>query len=112
MGTHAEYVLWVGVPSENIGYIQHPFIKAIEENFEGVEKDGLIFKTIAMHGRTVGIGVVVQEMSWTPELNDSNLYHPSVAKEAEKTLRKVNSIFKKMKLSLPFRIFEHIDLGG
>jgi glycerol dehydrogenase-like iron-containing ADH family enzyme len=96
-----------------LGGIQHPFLDAFQDKwFQGTEKDGLKFESIAMHGRAVGIGVIVSEMSWTVEIDESNLYDPSVAKKAEETLEKVNGIFKELELPLVAKIYQHIDLGG
>lgn len=112
MGTYAVYRVWAGILKNDIDEISHPFIKRALNSSDNVKKGGLDFKSIAMHGEVIGLGVEIQELNWETEINESNLFDITSSNRAEETCQRVNKIFKDLGISLTAKIYHHIDLGG
>lgn len=117
--TYAVYQIWAGVTNEILGeddtLWDHPFIKEIGDaplGQAGVERDGLKFKEIHMHGADVGIGVIVHELDWTTEIDTTNHFDPSMCAKASEILERVKWVFDQEKFPLTPTLFHHLDLGG
>lgn len=116
MGTYAMYRVWAGVTEEGLDRVfDHPFMREIIDvptGQAGVRCGGLVFQEICMHGRRVGVGVIVYELDWTTEIDATNLYGPSLAENAAETLDQVRRVFATQKVPLIPQLFHHLDLGG
>ncbi len=113
MGTYAVYEVWAGVLIAQADK-NNPFVKRVLSSCEGVEKDGLLFESISMHGESIGIGVRIEQLSWQAQIGGANWYDTTIANSASKTLKRVEETFKKLGIALivPPRLYHHIDLGG
>lgn len=114
MGTYAVYKVWVGISLKNEAPYDkgHPFLQNIMASSNPIQRDGLSFESIDMHGETVGIGVEIFTLNWNTEIDKKNAYNTDISEEARETLKKVASIFEKIKIFTPVRIYHHVDLGG
>ncbi|MEK7584246.1 MAG: hypothetical protein AAB490_03305 [Patescibacteria group bacterium] len=112
MGTYAVYRLWAGVTQGELADVNHPFIDEVMDNIGGVEKEGVKFVSIGMHGETIGLGVEVKELNWEVEINETNSFDPTICEKAIKVLHLVNRVFKDLSISVTAKLYHHIDLGG
>lgn len=122
MGTYAMYRVWAGVTREALddreGAPNHPLVDEVfnkaSEKLDGSNAivDGLRIERIFMHGRYVGIGIIVFELDWTDEIETLNLYDSSVASVASELLERLKKVFESRQFPLIPSIFHHIDLGG
>jgi hypothetical protein len=112
MGTYAVYQVWVGVKRDDWFKLGVNFVGMVRDSADGVELDGLIFTSIAMHGKDVGIRVVIQELNWECEIGPTNVFNLDICAKAEQTLLKMSEIFKKRAVPVEAKVYHHIDLGG
>ena len=93
--------------------ISYDLLDALEEGPQ--EHEGLKIKCIDMHGRIVGIGVEVMELSWTHDLDEENIFDVNKIAEARVLVPRLKEIFDHiglLGLEEKVVIRHHIDLGG
>lgn len=112
MSTYAVYYVWAGITKEESDEINNSFIDDVLETYGGVERNGLTFTSIAMHGRTVGMGVQIQELNWEVDIGENNIYNPVIAQEAQGILQRVNGTLEELEIPVQAKLYHHIDLGG
>ncbi|MDP3771415.1 MAG: hypothetical protein Q8R16_03895 [bacterium] len=118
MSTYAEYWLWAGIARDRHGKWAiegewPPFLTAVRKSgLDGVERDGLRFVGISMHGENVGIGVVIHEFGWTTEIGVKNAYDPAISERARDVLERVRHIFAQEGVRARVELYHHLDLGG
>lgn len=113
MATYAQYVIWAGIRKEE--YLEYEPISELLEKARasgGVEKEDLKFEEIYMHGESIGIGVVIREMSWSSSIEEDNFFDLGICKRVERMEEKIREIFKKEGIPISVGIYHHIDLGG
>jgi hypothetical protein len=118
MSTHAEYILWVGVltenlpeeiPAEGIG----GFLLILQRAHMGVERQGRKFEAISMHGENIGYGIIIATLGWitldetpeNPSLTDWATRGQSLQKTVEKYFRDNG-----LPLDVPVEVYHHMDL--
>lgn len=128
MGTYAVYNLWVGVKKTEVEEVlssrpdldEHWILKALNSSIEinvvvdrNDESTWLKLEPIYMHGENIGFGVVIQELDWTDELDDTNEYKLG-NDVADSALDALNDFFSFQQQEFPFtaKLYHHIDLGG
>lgn len=107
MGTHAEYKLWVGIPLKDLYDEQ---IQRLTELI--INDDAIGLAAVDMHGKNIGIGVVVCELSWGTEIDGNNIADLKIYQRAKKILVEVNHTLKELKIPFTANVYHHIDLGG
>lgn len=119
MGTYAVYRVWVGLTEkalDRLNLFDHPFVKEILDSplsrDDDADRNSLKFEEIFMHGRRVGIGVIVYELEWTDEIDATNLYDPSIADKTIETVVRVGRVFSYRKILMIPEMFHCLDLGG
>lgn len=116
MGTYARYVLWAGVLlAEDSATADHPFISQVLDQIDPVERDGLQFIAVSMHGETIGVGVQISELDWVPisEVGAGRLdeFDPRIGRRALEVLRHVRDIFRPLGIQEIVKLYHHLDLG-
>ncbi len=64
-----------------------------------------------MHGESVGIGFVIQEISWSSSIEEDNFFDLGICKRAERMEEKIREIFKSEGIMISIGIYHHIDPG-
>ena len=118
MSTYAEYYLWAGIARDSDGEwrFEGESSSLLEEvaagGLGGVERDGLRFVEIDMHGVSVGVGVVIAELSWETAIGKANEFDPSVGDRARDILQRVQAVFAADGIRVVVKLYHHLDLGG
>lgn len=112
MSTYAIYYVWAGILIDEFDALHAPFVDEVLENFDGIQINNVTFVGIGMHGKTIGIGVVVHELNWETEIGPANLYNPETAQNALLILNLVNQTLQERGIEISARLYQHIDLGG
>ncbi len=116
MSTYAYWRLWVGAEHKEIDYAaSSDRTKFLLDQFYGgmpLHSGTLTLEEIYMHGRTIGLGVKIVELSWTDEIGSENVFDPTKVTEAQAALPVIQQLFDKLELKTTVRIFHHLDLGG
>lgn len=117
MGTHATWVLWVGIRNDELkaGKLtpagKH-VLGALDQNGEYQVYDDLKLEEIPMHGESIGIGVRVLELDWDTELTERNIFPLFDARQATMHSATLERIFSSWGIKGPVRMYHHVDLGG
>lgn len=119
MGTYAHYRVWAGILREDA---RDPppqledFLTEIEDARSGLERNGILFKTISMHGEIVGFGVECLDLDWIPGCEQPGKFDRySFMRDSGSKLLRVRSEFQKFyapDTKIPIEVYHHIDLGG
>jgi len=116
MSTYAYWRLWVGVTLEGVkGPLPDNAAKIIDgimDDFKPQEFDGMEVGAIHMHGQEVGLGVVVQEMSWGTEIDKKNRFDSKSLRKADKLVPRLRTLFRSWGIRGKVCVYHHIDLGG
>jgi hypothetical protein len=76
------------------------------------EVEGLKLEVIHMHGREVGLGVIVAELSWNDEIGHENVFDEKKVAEALLLVPRVKKVFGDMGMIAQVLVMHHINLGG
>lgn len=116
MGTSAKWVLWVGARMNRSDYAETTEVAGeILDQLRGggiYSVDGVDLEIVCMHGRGVGVGVVVHALPWTDVLGEQNFFDAKLLEKALALVPEVDKIFKSMDLAKIAQVQHHIDLGG
>ncbi len=116
MSTYACWRLWVGARFGNIDLTEAPTSthEILDKLYDGEPyyMDDMPVKHIYMNGKTVGIGVEVQELNWGTEIGSDNVFDVKKVAEAQRVLPRLQKAFGDLGLRAQILIIHHIDLGG
>ena len=115
MSTYVEYVIWAGVPSDDLSTPDAEALEALcADNKSSFSHERLRYEfcEVYMHGEEIGCGVIIKTLDWEPSLAEENEYNPTEAKVAKAILKIVKAKFKELGIVAIPRLYHHIDLGG
>lgn len=111
MATYAVYRIWVGLSRKQYENIENnDFLDKVFKSFDPVEISGLKFQNIYMRRETVGVGVIVEELNWTSEIAESNVYDIEITDRALRIATQVYVLLISLGIFAEAKIYHHIDL--